>query len=86
MSDFPIHTAEQLIPLFVAFRKKRHLTQADLANRVGVGQQTISQLERHPNKASIERLLRAFAELNVELVLREKQSSTANEQANPEGW
>ena len=86
MNDFPIHTAEQLIPLFSAFRKKRHLSQAALAHRVGVGQQTISQLERHPNKASIERLLRALAALDVELVLRDKQSSIASVQANQEEW
>ncbi|PUA16803.1 helix-turn-helix domain-containing protein [Glaciimonas sp. PCH181] len=86
MSDFPIHTAEQLIPLFSAFRKKRQLSQAALAHRVGVGQQTISQLERHPNKATVERLLRALAVLDVELVLREKQSTIANVQANQEVW
>lgn len=72
MTDFPVRTPEQLIPIFAAFRKRSGLSQADLARRIGVGQQTISQLERNPDKASVERLMRALAELDVELVLREK--------------
>jgi HTH-type transcriptional regulator/antitoxin HipB len=89
MNDFPVHTAEQLIPLFAAFRKRRGLSQAELAERIGVGQQTISQLERNPHKATIERLLRALAELDVELVLREKKSppsATPSQQRNREEW
>jgi HTH-type transcriptional regulator/antitoxin HipB len=77
MNDFPVHTAEQLVPLFAAFRKRRGLTQAELAERIGVGQQTVSQLERNPDKATVERLLRALAELDVELVLRDKKSPAA---------
>jgi HTH-type transcriptional regulator/antitoxin HipB len=77
MADFPVRTAEQLIPLFTAFRKRRGLSQAELAQRLGVGQQTVSQLERHPDKATVERLLRALAELDVELVLRDKKSAPA---------
>ncbi|MEN3367434.1 MAG: Helix-turn-helix domain, partial [Burkholderiales bacterium] len=39
---------EQLIPLVAAFRKHRGLSQTELAQRIGVGQQTVSQLERNP--------------------------------------
>lgn len=74
MQDFSIRTAEQLIPLFAAFRKRAGLSQAELARRIGVGQQTVSQLERNPDKATLERLLRALTALDVELVLRSKQS------------
>lgn len=73
---YTIRAAEQLIPLFQAFRKQQNLTQADLATRLGVGQQTISQLERHPNKATLERLLRALAAMDVEMVLVSKSSQT----------
>jgi|688.fasta_scaffold2353688_1 HTH-type transcriptional regulator/antitoxin HipB len=71
---YTIRTSEQLIPLFQAFRKQQNLTQAELANRLGVGQQTISQLERRPNKATLERLLRALAAMDVEMVLVSKAS------------
>lgn len=46
--------------------------QAELARRIGVGQQTISQLKRNPDKASVERILRAQEQLDVELILRLK--------------
>lgn len=72
---YPIRTAEQLIPLFQAFRKQKNLTQAQLATRLGVGQQTVSQLERHPDKATLERLLRALAAMDVEMVLINKSPS-----------
>ncbi len=72
MQDFSIRTADQLVPLFVAFRKRSGLSQAELARRIGVGQQTVSQLERNPDKATLERLLRALTALDVELVLRSK--------------
>jgi HTH-type transcriptional regulator/antitoxin HipB len=87
MKDFPVHTPEQLVPLFAAFRKRRGLTQAQLAQRIGVGQQTVSQLERNPDKATLERILRALAELDVELVLRDKKSAVGpSPQRKREEW
>jgi len=71
---YPVRTPEQLIPLFQAFRKQQKLTQAQLATRLGVGQQTVSQLERHPDKATFERLLRALAAMDVEMILVRKSS------------
>jgi HTH-type transcriptional regulator / antitoxin HipB len=72
LDDFPIRTPEQLIPLFTAFRKRRKLSQMELAQLIGVSQQTVSQLERAPNKATLERLMRALTAMDVELVLRSK--------------
>jgi HTH-type transcriptional regulator/antitoxin HipB len=88
MQDFSIRTPEQLIPLFVAFRKRAGLSQAELARRIGVGQQTVSQLERNPDKATVERLLRALTALDVELVLRSKQSAPDGNAPPPkkESW
>jgi HTH-type transcriptional regulator/antitoxin HipB len=89
MNDFPIHTAEQLIPLFASFRKHRGISQTELAKRIGVGQQTVSQLERNPDKATLERLLRALAELDVELILRLKPTSGSTNFSSPgerEDW
>ena len=74
-SKYPLRTSEQLIPLFQAFRKQKNLTQAQLATRLGVGQQTVSQLERHPDKATLERLLRALTAMDVEMVLINKSPS-----------
>lgn len=80
-NKYTIRAAEQLIPLFQAFRKRQNLTQAELATRLGVGQQTVSQLERNPNKATLERLLRALAAMDVEMVLVSKSSKMATPDA-----
>ncbi|MDB5772373.1 MAG: putative transcription regulator protein [Burkholderia sp.] len=81
MDDFPVRTPEQLIPLVAAYRKHRGLSQTELAQRIGVGQQTVSQLERNPNKATVERLLRTLAALDVEIVLRDRKSASSNSRA-----
>ena len=42
---FTVRTTEQLPQLLKAFRKNAGLTQADVALRLGVTQQTVSALE-----------------------------------------
>ena len=75
MPSYVVRTPGQLIPIFSAFRKRNGLSQAQLARLIGVSQQTVSQLERNPDKATLERLLRAFAAMDVEIVVRKKGGS-----------
>ena len=74
---YKIRTPDQLSPIFTAFRKRNNLSQAQLAQRIGVTQQTVSQLERNPGKATVERLLRALAAMEVEMVLQSKYDPAA---------
>ncbi|WP_430365227.1 helix-turn-helix transcriptional regulator [Trinickia sp. NRRL B-1857] len=67
--DYPVITPQQLRPLLVGFRKAAGLTQAQLAARLGVTQQTYAQLEARPESASLDRLHLIFKLLNVSLVL-----------------
>jgi len=71
MPDFTVRTAEQLPVLLQAFRKQAGLTQADVASRLGVTQQTLSSLERNAEKVSAGRLLALLSALGVEIVLRQ---------------
>lgn len=71
MSDFTVRTAEQLSVLLQAFRKQAGLTQADVASRLGVTQQTVSSLERNAEKVSAGRLLTLLSTLGAEIVLRQ---------------
>lgn len=71
MPDFTVRTAEQLPVLLQAFRKQAGLTQADVASRLGVTQQTLSSLERNAEKVSAGRLLVLLSTLGVEIVLRQ---------------
>lgn len=72
--DYPIRTADQLAPILKAFRKSQGLSQIELSQKMGVTQQALSLLEAAPHRASFERLLSVLAALDVEIVLREKQS------------
>jgi HTH-type transcriptional regulator / antitoxin HipB len=67
--DYPIKTLSQLKPILQAFRRSRGLTQAAVAERLGVTQQSYAQLEANPAAASVDRLFRALSLLHVELKL-----------------
>jgi HTH-type transcriptional regulator/antitoxin HipB len=67
--DYPVRTLSQLRPILQGFRKAAGLTQATMASRLGVTQQTYAQLEANPATASVERLFRVLRALNVDLTL-----------------
>ena len=73
MPDYPIQTDSQLPLLLRALRKSRRLSQADLAQRLGVAQQTISQMERNAASVTVQRLTKVLSILGAQLVLRDHQ-------------
>jgi HTH-type transcriptional regulator / antitoxin HipB len=79
MQDFPVRTPKQLSVLLAGFRKTSGLTQAEVARRLGVSQQTFSALERNADRATAGRLLKLLQVLGVEMVLRQP-SGTSTEQ------
>ena len=78
MNDFPVRTPEQLPGLLQSFRKMAGLTQAELALRLGVTQQTLSAMERNAAKVSADRLMKLLQILDVELVLRKRPTEPAH--------
>jgi len=66
---FPVQTLSQLRPILVGFRKSAGFTQAQLAARLGVTQQSYAQLEANPSAVSIERLFKVLNVLGVRLAL-----------------
>jgi len=83
MSDYPVRTPEQLPALLQAFRKQAGLTQAEVALRLGVTQQTISALERNAETVSAERLMRLLSILGVELTLRKPGEARSGISGSP---
>ncbi len=69
MRRYMVRTAEQLPPLLKAYRKQAGLTQAEVALRLGVSQQSYSAMERKADKVGTARLLKLFNILGVELAL-----------------
>ena len=75
--NYPVKTVAQLRPLLQGFRKTAGLTQAMLASRLGVTQQTYAQLEADPSAVSAERLFKVLRVLEVEVVLAQTATSAA---------
>lgn len=70
--NYPIKILSQLRPILRGFRKARHLTQAELAKKLGITQQSYAQLEANPASASLERLFKVLQLLEVDLILADK--------------
>lgn len=85
MKDYPIQTDQQLPLLLVSLRKARAMSQAELAERLGVTQQTISQMERNASSVTVQRLTKALSVLGAQLVLRDLKGPPSNSAA-PETW
>ena len=73
--DYPIKILSQLHPILKGFRKANHLTQAELAKKLGMTQQSYAHLEANPETASIERLFKVLRVLHVELKLGDAASN-----------
>ncbi|HEX8828201.1 MAG TPA: helix-turn-helix transcriptional regulator [Xanthobacteraceae bacterium] len=73
--DYSLKTLSQLRPILLGFRKTAGLTQAMVAARLGVTQQTYAQLEANPAAVSVERLFKVLRVLGVELALTQDASS-----------
>jgi transcriptional regulator with XRE-family HTH domain len=67
--DYPVRTLQQLRPILQGFRKSNGLTQAQLAQRLGISQQSYAKLEADPTKASFERLFTILQILRVDFIL-----------------
>lgn len=76
IDEYALRTADQLPGLLQSFRKACGLTQADVAARLGITQQTLSALERNATAVSAARLLKLLSILGVELVLRQPSGAS----------
>ena len=87
-TTYPIRIISQLRPILQGFRKANGLTQAELAARLGVSQQSYARLEANPGSASIARILRVLQVLEVELALSPRSRDAGqgtSEQTNDSG-
>lgn len=80
---FTVRTPEQLPAFVQAFRKQAGLTQAQVAQRLGVTQQTYSALERRAASMSTARLLKLLHILDAELVLAQSSADPQQPKSTP---
>ncbi|HEY9107164.1 MAG TPA: helix-turn-helix transcriptional regulator [Roseateles sp.] len=78
MPQFAVRTPDQLPSLLQAFRKEAGLTQEEVAQRLGVSQQTYSAMERNADKVGAARLLRLFNIFGVEITLGKPPPATVS--------
>ena len=69
--DYPIFFVPQLSKHLRSLRRARGLTQAQLAEKLGVGQSRVADIERKPETMSVARLFEMLAALDAQFVLRD---------------
>lgn len=77
--NYPIRTLQQLRPLLVGFRKQAGLSQAEVAARLGVTQQSYARIEANPTATSVERLFTILRLLGGEIVLGQAEPAGERE-------
>jgi HTH-type transcriptional regulator/antitoxin HipB len=73
-----LQTPAQLPQHLKALRKRRRLTQAQLAARLGIKQARYAYIESHPQTIATAQLLDIFAALGVDVQLRVRPDSKVN--------
>ena len=79
---FPLQTIDQLKPLVQGFRKQAGLTQAAMAEKLGITQQSYAQIEANLASTSVERLYTILRLLNVELGFVPSDSASGDHNDN----
>lgn len=85
--EYRIAVAKQLSKMMKSLRKARRMTQAQLGLQLGMSQRSVAQLEARPEKASFERVLKAFSALGVDIYLKERASVQKSDNQLPgDSW
>ncbi len=75
---YPIKTLSQLPLVLKGFRKEKGLTQAAMAERLGITQQSYAYFEANPGTAALARIFMVLRMLDVELLLDQASPATRN--------
>ena len=80
MRDTVLVSPNHLGPLLRALRVERGISQQALAQQLGVTPSNLSQLEKDAAAASLQRLMRVLAQLDLELVIRDRTAPAPESQ------
>ncbi len=75
--DYPIRLADQLRAHLRSLRKQRGLTQAQLGQRIGIGQVRMAEIESRPGLVSVDQLVKLLSALGAGLVVRDLEGGSA---------
>lgn len=79
-----IVTPGQLGLVLQSTRKSRKWSQAQLAARLGLSQNRLSELERNPGTLSVEQLLALCGQLGLQLTVQGRDEAGAPKAAEPD--
>ncbi|MGH6610290.1 MAG: helix-turn-helix transcriptional regulator [Burkholderiaceae bacterium] len=77
--DYLLRFAGQLKQHIRALRRARNLTQKQLADKLGVGQSRIAEIESDPAAISVQQLFGLLAALEAQLLLRAEADTSDGE-------
>lgn len=77
--EIAIASTSQLSVHLKSLRKAKGWSQADLGQRLGIGQARVAQIERTPGSISVEKLLQILHILDATLVLDSDTESKATQ-------
>lgn len=73
---YPIKTLSQFALILKGFRKEKGLTQAAMAEKFGITQQSYAYFEANPATATFERIFVVLRLLDVEISLEQTSPAT----------
>lgn len=79
--DYRITSLSQLSFILKGLRKKKHMSQTDLAKELNISQQAVAKLESNPESTSVERLYRVLRILDVNIAFTDGISSVQSKQS-----
>jgi len=71
--NYTINTLDQLKPVLIGYRKVHNLSQKDMAEKLGIKQQSYQHLESNPQKITVERFFKVLTLLGVKLHLSDSE-------------
>ena len=72
-----MRAAGQLGPVLKALRQARGWSQTELGRQVGLSQERISAIERHPERVTVGQLLTLLMALQAQLRVEPRSAATA---------
>ena len=73
----PVRANGQLGPVLKALRQARGWSQTELGRQVGLSQERISTIERHPERVTVGQLLTVLMALQAQLRVEPRSAATA---------
>jgi len=84
--EYKISMATQLSDILKSKRKNLGLTQEKMGKKLGVSQRVYARNEAHPEKVNFARIVDILAELDMDLIVRERNMKSSDKKADTESW